>query len=162
MNKNYWENHLFPQFLQSVDSCTLSDFSNFEIQNQLGYLVIRAITDFKFPKVSLEYDFDPTINPLTEEAYGYYFIEEAITQKEFNVILARMKQYWIEFQISQERLFANAYYDKDIRLHSPGNTIDKLIKMFTTFKSAADYAEYNYGRISVIGDPALGEINEYN
>lgn len=56
----------------------------------------------------------------------------------------------------------NAYYDRDVRLHSPGNTIDKLIKMFTTFKDAADFAEYNYGRVSVVGEPALGEINEYN
>lgn len=147
--------------MQSVDSCTLSDFSNFEIQNQLGYLVIRAVNDFKFPKVKLDYAFDESLNPTTEEAYGYYFINDGITQKEFNVILARMKQYWVEFQISQERLFANAYYDKDIRLHSPGNTIDKLIKMFNTFKDTADIAEFNYGRVSLTGDPAIGDINVY-
>lgn len=157
---NYWENHLFPQFLQSVDSCTLSDFTNFEIQNQLNYLVIRAVNDFKFPKTSLAYNFDETINEDTEEAFGYYFIEDEVGQKEFNVILARMKQYWIEFQISQERLFANAYYDRDIRLHSPGNTIDKLIKMYTTFKTSADIAEFNYGRVSVTGEAVLGDINE--
>lgn len=157
---NYWENHLFPQFLQSVDSCTLSDFTNFEIQNQLSYLVIRAVNDFKFPKTSLAYNFDENINEETEEAFGYYFIEDEVGQKEFNVILARMKQYWIEFQISQERLFANAYYDRDIRLHSPGNTIDKLIKMYTTFKTSADIAEFNYGRVSVTGEAVLGDINE--
>lgn len=157
---NYWENHLFPQFLQSVDSCTLSDFTNFEIQNQLNYLVIRAVNDFKFPKTSLAYNFDENINEETEEAFGYYFIEDEVGQKEFNVVLARMKQYWIEFQISQERLFANAYYDRDIRLHSPGNTIDKLIKMYTTFKTSADIAEFNYGRVSVTGEAVLGDINE--
>jgi hypothetical protein len=157
---NYWENHLFPQFLQSVDSCTLSDFTNFEIQNQLNYLVIRAVNDFKFPKISLAYNFDENINEETAEAFGYYFIEDEVGQKEFNVILARMKQYWIEFQISQERLFANAYYDRDIRLHSPGNTIDKLIKMYTTFKTSADIAEFNYGRVSANGEAALGDINE--
>lgn len=157
---NYWENHLFPQFLQSVDSCTLSDFTNFEIQNQLSYLVIRAVNDFKFPNTSLAYNFDETINEDTEEAFGYYFIEDEVGQKEFNVVLARMKQYWIEFQISQERLFANAYYDRDIRLHSPGNTIDKLIKMYTTFKTSADIAEFNYGRVSVTGEAVLGDINE--
>ena len=91
---------------------------------------------------------------------GYYFIEDEVGQKEFNVVLARMKQYWIEFQISQERLFANAYYDRDIRLHSPGNTIDKLIKMYTTFKTSADIAEFNYGRVSVTGEAVLGDINE--
>jgi len=159
-NYNYWEDHLFPQFLQSVDSCTLSDFTNFEIQNQLSYLVIRAVNDFKFPKVSLAYDIDSVVNPETETAYGYYFVSDDVGQKEFNVILARMKQYWIEFQISQERLFANSYYDKDIRLHSPGNTIDKLIKMFTTFRGSADIAEFNYGRVSSVGEAEIGNVNE--
>lgn len=160
MSRNYWEENLYPQFLQSVNSCTLSDFTNFEIQNQLGYLAIRAVNDFKFPKISLAYEFDEAINPNTEIAYGYYFIDSTVGQKEFNVILARMKQYWIEFQISQERLFANAYYDADIRLHSPGNTIDKLIKMFTTFRSVADKIEYDYGRVGNTGLPVLGDINE--
>ena len=160
MSRNYWENHLFPQFLQTVNSCTLSSFTNFEIQNQLNYLTIRALNDFKFPKVSLAYAFDSAVNPLTEEAFGYYFISDIVAQPEFSVVLARMKQYWIEFQISQERLFANAYYDREIRLHSPGNTIDKLIKMYTTFKDAADKAEFDYGRISETGTPSLGEINE--
>lgn len=159
-NKNYWENHLYPQFLQSVDSYTLSDFTNFEIQNQLSYLVIRALNDFKFPRVSLKYDLDETLNEETMESYGYYFTSEEVGQREFNVILARMKQYWVEFQISQERLFANAYYDKDIRLHSPGNTMDKLIKMFNTFRSMADRAEFDYGRVSEEGTPTLGDINE--
>lgn len=159
MSKNYWENNLFPQFLQSVDSCTISEFSNFEIQNQLNYLVIRALNDFKFPKFSLAYEIDLNINPDTEVEFGYYFVSDEVGQKEFNVILSRMKQYWIEYQISQERLFANAYYDKEIRLHSPGNTIDKLIKMFTTFRGMADTAEFNYGRVSAIGTPALGDIN---
>jgi hypothetical protein len=71
-----------------------------------------------------------------------------------------MKQYWIEFQISQERLFANAYYDKEIRLHSPGNTIDKLIKMLVTFKAMADIAEYKYNRVTIAGESGIGEVND--
>lgn len=90
---NYWEKHLFPQFLQSIDSCTLSDFSNFEIQNQLNYLVIRAIHDFKFPRYSLEYVLDETVSYVTGEINGYYFVDSRVGQAEFNVILARMKQY---------------------------------------------------------------------
>lgn len=160
MTKNYWENHLFPQFLQSVDSCTLSSFTSDEIQNQLGYLAIRAINDFRFPRVDLSYEFDTNINPVTDIEFGYFFTSDEVGQKEFNVILARMKQYWIEFQISRERLFDNAYYDRDVRLHSPGNTLDKLIKMFRTFKDAAEFAEYNYGRVLSDKTPAIGEIND--
>lgn len=157
---NYWENNLFPQFLQSVDSCTLSDLTSYEIQSELAGIALRAVNDFKFPLYSLDYVFDTLKNDETGLEYGYYFVSEEVGQKEFNVILARMKQYWIQFQISQERLFANAYYDKDIRLHSPGNTIDKLIKMLTTFEAMAEKAEFDYGRRTDVGDPSLGEINE--
>lgn len=31
--------------------------------------------------------------------------------------------------------------------------------MFTTFKNAADEAEFNYGRVTKDGTPALGNIN---
>lgn len=90
---NYWEDNLYPQFLQTIDSCTLSEFTNFEIQNQLAYLVKRALVDFKFPKVSLNYEFNETLNDNTMESFGYYFVLDDVGQKEFNVILSRMKQY---------------------------------------------------------------------
>jgi len=89
----YFEDYLFPQFLQSLDSCTISEYSNFEIQNQISMLAIKAIADFKFPKVSLEYSFDDTINAATAIAFGYYFTDDKISQREYNVIVARMKQY---------------------------------------------------------------------
>ena len=38
----YFEDDLFPQFLQSLDSCTISEYSNYEIQNQISMLAIRA------------------------------------------------------------------------------------------------------------------------
>lgn len=158
MAKNYWETDLFPQFLNSIVSITLSELSNFNIQYELNNLAKRAISSFKFPRVSLEYEFDSTENSETEVPYGYYFTED-VSQREINVIVARMKQFWIEFQISQERLFDNAYYDRDIRLHSPGNTIDKLIKMLTTFKKIADKAEFDYGRVDDRGRPSIGAIN---
>jgi len=157
---NYWENNLFPQFLQTIDSCTLSDLTTYQIQSELEGLAMRAIQDFMFPQYSLAYTLDETQNPETGVMYGYYFNSDDVGQKEYNVILARMKQYWVEFQISQERLFANAYYDKEIRLHSPGNTIDKLLKMFTTFEKLADKAEYKYNRTTLTGDSGIGEIND--
>ena len=49
--------------------------------------------DFKFPQVTLEYDFEEQINDNTMESFGYYFVSDDVGQKEFNVILARMKQY---------------------------------------------------------------------
>lgn len=157
--RNYWEKVLFPQFLKTIDDCTLSELPFIDIQEQLNDLAIKSISSFKFPKISLEYKLDDTVNPDTGLPYGYYFVND-VTQREYNVIIARMKQHWVEYQISQERLFDNLYYDREIRIHSPGNTIDKLLKMMTTFKKIADDAEYNYGRVSSSGQPTLGEINE--
>lgn len=71
-----------------------------------------------------------------------------------------MKRYWVEFQISQERLFKNAYYDKDIRLHSPGNTLDKLDKLLKTFIGIALKAERDYSRVNPIGQSTWGDVNE--
>ena len=156
---NYWEEELFPQFLGTIDSCTILELTNYQIQSELNRLAIRAISDFKFPQIGLEYLYDDSENIETGEDKGYYFVND-ITQREYNVILARMKQYWVEYQISQERIFRNSYYDRDINSYSPGNMIDKLIKAYNTFKSAADTAEYNYGRVNTSKAPAIGDINE--
>lgn len=158
MTKYYWENVLFPQFLMSVDSCTISELANFEVEMQLNNLALRAITDFKFPNISLEYDFDTEV--VEDDTFFKYYFKNEITQREINVILARMKQHWVEYQISQERLFMNIHFDKDIRLHSPGNTIDKLVKMLRTFQTMADTVEYNYGRVSNNGRPSIGDVNK--
>lgn len=162
MSRNYWEDNIFPQFLESVDSCTLSDLTNTILQDQLNMIAQRAIADFKFPKYTLAYEYDSEVNPLTGIPYGYYFTEldGALSQKEYNVIVAHMKKYWVEFQISQERLFQNAYFDKDIRLHSPGNTLDKLDKMYKTFISVALKAERDYSRVNPTGVPTWGDVNE--
>lgn len=161
MAKIYWENDLFPQFLQSIDSVTLSELSNLEIQNHLNNLAKRAIVDFKYPDYSLDYEFDDDENPETGESYGYYFVNENIGQRELNVILARMKVYWIDVQLSQERNFKNDYYDVHVRLHSPGNMIAQLVRMRNTFKNAADEAERRYySRNIETGEPRIGGINE--
>ena len=52
-----------------------------------------------FPQYSLAYTLDPTDpdvpapNPVTGIGFGYYFDSDDVAQREFNVILARMKQY---------------------------------------------------------------------
>ena len=159
MAKIYWEEQLFPQFLSTIDSCTIQEYNNTEIQNELNHLAVRSVADFKFPKVSLNYDFDSDTNAETGVEYGYYFTEE-ITQKEINVLLARMKHYWVEYQISQEKTFSNTYYDKNIRVHSQANIMHNLDKMLKTFRGLADRAEYNYYRVNSENRPRWGDINE--
>lgn len=159
MTRKYWEGNIFPQFLSSITECTLSGMLFIDIQSVLNDLAIKAISRFKFPKNSIEYGLDLELNSETDIPYGYFFTSDAIGQAEFNVIVSRMKQLWVEHQISQERLLMNPYFDKNISFHSPGNTIDKLIKLLKTFEKFADDIEYDYNRVNPEGSPTLGDIN---
>lgn len=92
MSRNYWENVIFSQFLLTISDCTLSELGDYDIEFQLNNLTKKALADFKFPQISLEYDYEIITDEEGNEFYKYYFINK-ITQREVNVVLARMKQY---------------------------------------------------------------------
>lgn len=142
---------LYSQFLSSISSYTLLQLSDDEIQSELKNLIDRAIGAFKFPKTELTYS-------LNESTYQYEFDNE-LTQREFNVLLAWMKVYWLEYQISKEEQFDNQYYDSNVRTFSAGNLLAQLNRMYENFTSAAKKAEYDYSRIASDGRPKIGDIN---
>ena len=93
MNKNnYWNSCLYPLFLSTINSCTYAEITDQELQDELDNLALRAIAKFKFPKVSLEYDYsdeiiDDSLPIVERQKYGYYFINN-VTIKEIRVILS--------------------------------------------------------------------------
>lgn len=101
-SNQYWSICLYPFFLSSLSSCTFVSYTDEELENELAILAQKAIARFKFPKVSLAYEFnhvDPetptpkpegSIMPIPEQAGtvdGWYFIEE-VTMREIIVIVA--------------------------------------------------------------------------
>lgn len=144
-------NTLYSQFLSTVRSYTLSELSDYEIQAELFNLANRAIANFKFPKIKLDYQFNET-----EQIHE--FVND-ITQKELNVLLAHMKVAWIEEQISREEKFANQYYDSNVRTFSMGAMLAQLNRMNENFVEAARRAEYDYSRVATDGRPRIGDIN---
>lgn len=142
---------LYNQFLSSISSYTLIQLSDFEIQQELFNLAERSIASFKFPKISLVYTFN-------EDEQIHQFNED-ITQKEKNIILAYMKLFWIEYQISKEERFQSQYYDNNVRTFSHANMMAQLNRMQENFSKAAKQAEYDYSRIAIDGKPRVGDIN---
>lgn len=142
---------LYKQFLSSISSYTLLQLSDDEIQAELFTLIERSIGTFKFPKVELVYS-------LHNSDYQYYF-DSDVTQRELGVLLAWMKVYWVEFQISKEELLQNQYYDDNVRTFSVGNLLAQLNRMYENFVEAAKRAEYDYGRVASDGRPRVGDIN---
>lgn len=163
MQNNYWSSCLFPLFLSSLSSCTLASYTDQELQNELDILAKRSIARFKFPKINLKYAYDGEIAdmslPIVERSTkGYYFIEE-IGYREIEVILAWMKVYWLEYQLSKERNYENLYADKDVKAFSSGNLISAIEKAYNTMVATARKVEEDYGRVAADGKPAIGDVN---
>lgn len=163
MQNNYWSYCLHPLFLSSLSSCTFASYTDQELQNELDILVKRAIARFKFPKISLEYAHDNSIEnielPVVERSTkGYYFINN-VGYREIEVILAWMKVYWLEYQLSKERNYENLYADKDVKAFSSGNLISAIEKAYSTMMFTARKVEEDYGRVGANGKPAIGDVN---
>jgi hypothetical protein len=163
MQNNYWSSCLFPLFLSSLSSCTLASYTDQELQNELDILAKRAIARFKFPKISLKYEYDREIAdvslPVVERSTkGYYFSNE-VGYREIEVILAWMKVYWLEYQLSKERNYENLYADKDVKAFSSGNLISAIEKAYNTMMATARKVEEDYGRVTANGKPAIGDVN---
>jgi hypothetical protein len=142
---------LYSQFLSSISSYTLAQLSDDEIQAELFNFAKRAITNFKFPKIDLSYTFDET-------TYTYSF-DNAVTQKELNVILSYMKVAWIDFIISKEERFQGQYFDDNVRTFSMGNILAQLNRLYENLVAKAEREEYNYGRVNALGKPRIGDLN---
>lgn len=163
MQNNYWSSCLFPLFLSSLSSCTLASYTDQELQNELDILAKRAIARFKFPKISLKYEYNEEIAnmslPVVERSTkGYRFVGE-VGYREIEVILAWMKVYWLEYQLSKERNYENLYADKDVKAFSSGNLISAIEKAYNTMMATARKVEEDYGRVTANGKPAIGDVN---
>ena len=150
-------------FLSSLNSCTLASYTDQELQDELDILAKRAIAKFKFPKIDLSYKYDDNIiddaKPVVErQKAGYYFINE-VGMREIIVIVAWMKVYWLEYQLSREKNYENLYADKDVKAFSSGNLISSIEKAYSTMRTAARKDEEDYYRINADGKPAIGDIN---
>lgn len=144
------------QALNSLNSKTLAHMSTDEIDEMFGMFLFRAISDFRFPVIALNYSTD------TDPYYGnerHFFVND-ITQREINVLIALMKVYWLEQQLDKEQNFEVAYYDKDVRTFSRGNMMKSLKSRHDAAIEQADAAQYNYSRIDKDGNIAVGKINE--
>ena len=97
--------------------------------------------------------------PVVERQKAGYFFKNEVGMREIIVLVAWMKVYWLEYQLSRERNFENLYADKDVKAFSSGNLIQSIEKAYTTMRLAARKDEEDYYRINADGRPALGDIN---
>lgn len=148
----YWKDTIYPIFLLSVESCRYSEYTKTELDMALSVLAIRAISRFKFPKVSLEYKRD--------EFDEYYFVSDEVGDGEIDVIVTWMEYYWLYYQLSKEDNFNNPVHDKSVTAFSNSAIISAINKAIIEKRAAARSRETDYGKVTIDRRAAIGEIND--
>ena len=165
-----WDDVLYPSFFATIRGTLYSTISQDELDEQAFYLARRAISAFKFPKISTQYSvFYATreadgslieVDDTEDGAIPHGYFTNGVSYEELDIIIAWMKVYWCEELVSNADNFTEIYTDAQIKTYSRANMVDKVLKMLDNFRDNARRLETNYGRTSVSRTPTLGDINE--
>lgn len=167
----YWDDVLYPQFRSFIRGEYYGIISQDNLDEDCYYLACRAINAFKFPKISTDYttfyavrvdgnilqeadESDTELNPIP-----HAYFNNDITFAEIDIIIAWMKVYWCEQQISNADNFEEIYTDANIKTYSRANAVDKNMKLMAEFRDYAKDLENRYSRVTQERKPSLGDIN---
>lgn len=126
---------VYPQILNTMKSSALAELVDADIVAYLDELMIRAIGDFSFPYISLDYTYS--------EANGYEFTN-TITQREINVLIAMVKMFWLEYNLDDDGLFGLVFFDRDVKTYSAGNKLKAMQARYELSEKAVKKALSKY------------------
>lgn len=154
---NWTFKKIYRYFLAFVQSCTFADLLDDELEEELYKFLTRALADFRFPQVDLEYS---EILNERNEVIDYNFVDEDFGQREVNVILAYMRKYFLEWMLTREKNFEQQYYDADTKTHSMGNLVQQINTAYKNANKEANDINYDYTRSDKNRKPRIGAVNE--
>ena len=167
----YWDDLLYPSFRATIRGEYYGIITQDDIDEECFHLATRAISTFKFPKISTEYvtfyairDKDNNLVEVSLAEYPDaikhgYFVND-LTQAEVDVLIAWMKVYWCENQISNADNFDDIYTDANIKTYSRANAVDKNTKLLADYRAYAQELETRYSRVNNTGKSSIGDIND--
>lgn len=167
----YWDDVIYPSFRASIRGDIYGIMSRDMMDEECYYITCRAISAFKFPRISTQYvsffairdKNDPEtlveVDSTDDNAIPHgYFIND-LTFAELEVILAWMKVYWCEKLISNADNFEDIYTDSNIKTYSRANMVQQNVKLLDTYRKYARDLETRYSRVSSY-KPTIGEVND--
>jgi hypothetical protein len=166
----YWDDILYPSFRATIRGEYYGIITQDDMDEECYHLACRAISTFKFPKISLDYKTfyairqdDNTLEEVDEteypEAIPHGYFENNISHKEVEVLIAWMKVYWHENLLSNADNFEDLYTDVNIKTFSRANLIDKNTNVLKDARKTAERMESRYSRVNSAHRPALGDVN---
>lgn len=166
----YWDDVLYPSFRAIIRGEYYGYISQDDMDEECFYLAKRAVATFKFPRISTDYitfyairDSEGNLEEVGEgeypEAILHGYFENDLTSAELEILIAWMKVYWCEKQISNADNFEDMYTDANIKTFSRANAVDKNMKLMAEFRDYARRLETDYSRTSASRTPTIGDVN---
>lgn len=170
---NAWDDILYPSFRATIRGTYYGVISRDNMDEECYHLAKRAVQAFKFPKISTDYttfyavrDEAGVLDIIDEEeiddmpnAIPHAYFNNNLTDAEIEIIIAWMKVYWCENQISNADNFEDMYTDSNIKTFSRANAVDKNLKLLETYRKYARDLENHYSRVTSARKSSLGDIN---
>ena len=166
----YWDNVLYPPFRATIRGEYYGVITEEQLDEECFFLAQRAVATFKFPKISTEYKTfyavrnkdneieEVNIEDCPDAVQHAYFVKD-LTYAEIEILIAWMKVYWCENQISNADNFEDIYTDANIKTYSRANAVDKNMKLMAEYRSYAQELETRYSRVNNSKKPTMGDIN---
>lgn len=160
---------LYPPFRAIIRGAYYGVVTQDFVDEECYNLALRAISAFKFPKVSTDYNTfyairqdDGSLKRVDKDTDGAIAHGEFVNDlnyAEIEVLIAWMKVYWCENQISNADNFEDMYTDANIKTFSRANAVDKNMKLMAEYRSYARELENRYSRVNSEHKPSLGDVN---
>lgn len=166
----YWDDILYPSFRATIRGEYYGIITQDDLDEECYHLACRAISTFKFPKISLDYETfyairqdDNTLEEVDEnnypEAIPHGVFVSDISYAEVEVLIAWMKVYWYENMLSNSDNYEDLYTDANIKTFSRANLIDKNTNVLKDARKTAEKMESRYSRVNSLRRPSLGDVN---
>jgi hypothetical protein len=172
MAEQLWDDVIYPVFRATIRGQYYATILRDAIDEECYFLTKRAVNAFKFPKISTDYTTiyairidDNTLEQIKEDderfeyAIPHAYFNNTLTDAEIEVLVAWMKVFWCENQISNADNFEEMYTDVNIKTYSRANMVDKNLKLLETYREYARDLENRYSRVNKTRQSSLGEIN---
>lgn len=165
----YWDDILYPPFRAIIKGEYYGIVTQDDIDEECYNIACRAISTFKFPKISTDYTTFYAVRvdentlemstPDDEDAIQHAYFNNDLTRAEIEVILAWMKYYWCENLISNADNFEDIYTDSNIKTYSRANAVAQNLKLMENYRATAQEMETRYSRVNEERGSAIGDIN---
>lgn len=165
-----WDDVLYPPFRNTIRGEYYGIVSQDLIDEECFGIAQRAVSAFKFPRISTEYKTYYAVrsddgaleiaSPDEDNAVQHAYFVNELSYDELEVIIAWMKFYWAENQVSNSDNFDEMYTDANIKTFSRANAVDKSMKLMVEYRKYARDLENRYSRTTEERKSSMRDLNE--